>query len=247
MATQIKSLLGYTLLKANKKVDLDDEQHEASIGRGDIFGVTQRRNSFFVLDIDLKPLALHEFEVSKAEYVKISNSATLVLSGLDKVLSKTRLRGLYKPTGERTTDYQNNSVRSAIASSAEKGSIAIDRDSPLYKNAKNLPYNLVEVPLYAMGNATVEKGLAEYKSSLDKQLSSIGKIVEIKPKLLKKDSNVITVTGVSVIAVSKDPVSNSKRVLNRSTLQIFNMLREAIDHVKLSAEYSVENLSLIHI
>lgn len=245
MAREIKTLLGYTVLKAGRKVDLEDETHEASISRGSFFGVTQRENRFFILDIDVKPLSLNEFEVSKAEYIKIANSGTLTLSGLDKFIGKTNLMKLYKPTGVREIDYHNNAVRSSIYFSADDSGIAIDTDSPVYKNHKNSAYNLLEVPLYVTG-PNEKVALDSYRAALTRSVMSRAKVVTINPKLLKKDSNVLIVTGSAVISATS--VSKSKQAPNKKSLEVMRMVSEAIDHTSLSnnylAEYNAKGLTI---
>lgn len=244
MAREIKTLLGYTILKAGRKVDLEDETHEASIPRGSFFGVTQRRNGFFVLDIDIKPFSLNEFEVSKAEYVKIANSATLVLSGLDKVLGKTRLNSLYKLTGDVNIDYHNNFVRSSILHSSKSVGVAIDLDSPLNDSHKNLAYNQIEVPLYVLPNHDKKTTLSKYSEALVKSLYTRAKIVALKPKILKKDSNVLLVTGAAVISESKDGVSKAKQAPSKESLEVMSMVSESIYHTSLTSNYQAEYTKL---
>lgn len=205
MAREIKSLVGFTILKANRSINLEDEEHEASIPAGSLFGIKQQQSKFFILDIDIKPLGLHLFEVSKTDYVKFANSATLVTSNLLNLIGNTNLGKLYKKrTPVDAKDLQIlNSMSSALYSVAQNIPAVVYKLVRTNLNPATMIANIAEFKVSYLHTDT--KALSTYSEALGEYLESRYRIVAVKPKILKRDAQVLAVTGIGVIKAVPTP------------------------------------------
>ena len=213
MAIQINSLMGVTLLRANRVLTVEDAEHESEIEKGSIFGIRQIKKRFYILDIGVRPLEIYAFEVSKTQYLRYAAQGTLLTEkDLPKFIPSREIRKAFKPmlNGDPLTSgaprdaqfFDSELMRLLVSTFDNVPAIGFQLDDN--RDMTRTPANVLNVKIAYDDDAETIRKFVRERISLILRSPSIYTVI-VEPKVLKKDSDIVAVTGAGIIKLVEVP------------------------------------------